>query len=275
MKHKTFYFGGDNIKLFAQSWMPEKPKAIICLVHGIGEHSGRYLALAKDLTKAKYGLVAMDQRGHGQSEGRRGHTPSNESWMQDITCFITEVKKHFPNKNLFLYGHSLGGNQVLNYLLREKPSLKGAIVTSPAIKLGFQPPFLKILLGNVASKILPALSQKSGLNINNLTHDENVIIKYNNDPLVHDKVSAKTFTSFYNAGLWALNNADKLETNLLLMHGKEDRLTSPKATEEFAKKAGSSCTIKLWDNLYHELHNEISREKVVKYIIKWLDKYSL
>ncbi|MGB2782801.1 MAG: alpha/beta hydrolase, partial [Atribacterota bacterium] len=118
MKHTEFKLKTfDGLLLFGQSWQPEsKPKAVICLVHGLGEYSGRYTHVADALTLAGYALISFDLRGHGKSEGPRGHTPSYEALMKDISSLLEVTNKQFPQLPSFLYGHSLGGNLVLNYV---------------------------------------------------------------------------------------------------------------------------------------------------------------
>ncbi|MFC1771476.1 alpha/beta hydrolase [Candidatus Margulisiibacteriota bacterium] len=273
MDHFEYIFkSADNLDLYGQGWRTDKPiKGIICLVHGIGSHCGRYESFAANLTAAGYNLVAFDQRGHGKSQGKRGHTSSNKAWMNDITLFLETVQQKFGQQNYFLYGHSLGGNQVLNYILRMKPDfIKGAIASSPALRLAFTPSSFKKLLSKMAFHLFPRLSISTSLDISNLSHDPKIIREYQEDPLVHDKISASTFIHLVQAGEWALKHAAELPFPLLLMHGSGDIITSYSASEHFAQRAGEKCTFKLWDGLYHELHNELQRQKVIDFVIKWL-----
>jgi len=168
IKHTEFKFKTfDGLQLFGQSWQPEnQPKAVICLVHGLGEHSGRYVHVANRLTKAGYAIFTFDLRGHGKSEGLLGHTPSYEALMQDISSMLEAANKQFPQIPSFLCGHSLGGNLVLNYVLRRQPHLKGVVATAPWLRLAFEPPVSKIALGKMTNYIWPSFSQKSGLDTN-------------------------------------------------------------------------------------------------------------
>ncbi|MFH1429107.1 MAG: lysophospholipase [Candidatus Margulisiibacteriota bacterium] len=262
----------DNLTLYAQAWVPDAPaKGVICLVHGIGEHGGRYAAPAEILNNAGYIVAAFDQRGHGKSEGRRGHTPSYEAWMDDIRIFLEEVKQRFPALKCFLYGQSLGGNQVINYVLRRSPEIAGVIATSPELRLAFRPPAWKVFLGKVMNKIYPGIILATGLNLKDLSHDPHVANAYDEDPLTHDRISARNFVCFMEAGEWAIANAGKLSIPLLLMHGTGDRITSAPASEEFARNAGDLCAFKLWDGFYHELQNEVEKDAVLKYVVGWLD----
>jgi len=268
-KFKTF----DGLQLFGQSWQPEdRPRAVVCLVHGMGEHSGRYAHVADALIQAGYILFTFDIRGHGKSSGLRGHTPSYEALMKDISSLLEVANKQFPQLSSFLYGHSLGGNLVLNYILRRQSHLKGVIATDPWLRLAFEPPRFKIILAQITNYIWPSFSQKNGLDTKVLSHDPEVVYAYENDPLVHDHISARMFISIYQAGQWALEHASELPIPLLLMHGGDDKLSSVEASREFADKITKNCTLKIWDGLYHEIHNEPEKEKVFKFLIDWLDK---
>ena len=122
----------DGIEMYSRGWLPAgKPKAAIVLVHGHGEHVGRYEHVGAALTGGGYALLGFDLRGHGRSGGPRGHTPSYEAYMDDIAAFLAQAGERHPGLPRFLYGHSLGGNLVLNYVLRRRPDLTGVIVTGP------------------------------------------------------------------------------------------------------------------------------------------------
>jgi alpha-beta hydrolase superfamily lysophospholipase len=155
MKHTEFKLKTfDGLSLFAQNWQPEdRTRAVVCLVHGIGEYSGRYVHVADRLTQAGYAIFTFDLRGHGKSEGLRGHIPSYEAIMQDISFLLETANKKYPQLPVFLCGHSLGGNLVLNYVLRRQPHLKGVIATAPWLHLAFEPPASKIALGKMTNCI--------------------------------------------------------------------------------------------------------------------------
>lgn len=262
-----------GVGLFVHAF-PSKnpPKAIICMIHGHGEHIERYEHLAKALNNANYSFIGFDHRGHGQSEGVRGHTPSYETLLDDIDTFLAKIAEDYPDLPRILYGHSMGGNLVLNYILRRNPAIKGVIATGPWIKLAFEPPTIQVFLGKMMDKIYPAFIQASGLETSNLSHDPEVVRAYEEDSFVHNKISARLFVGMYESGLWALDHAAEFSLPLLLMHGGADKITSAEASREFAAKAGDGVTLKIWDNLYHEIHNEPEQADVFKTIIDWLDK---
>jgi len=262
----------DGLEMYARSWEPEEtPKALVCLVHGLGEHSCRYAHVGKAFTEAGFALLAFDLRGHGKSGGQRGHFPSLQVVMDDIHQHIREASEKFPETPVFLYGHSLGGNLVINFALRRKADLAGVIATGPWLKLAFQPSASKVFLGRMMNKLLPGFSQASGLDTTALSHDSKVINAYVNDPLVHDKISASSFVNMFEKGLWALDHAAELSLPLLLMHGGADKITSPEASEQFAKSAGDKVTLRIWNGLYHEVHNEPEKDEVLAFIIDWIN----
>jgi alpha-beta hydrolase superfamily lysophospholipase len=264
----------DGLDMYARAWTPQgKPKAAIALVHGHGEHVARYDPVAAALTEKGYAMLGFDLRGHGKSGGPRGHTPAYEALMDDIAAFFKQVDERYPGLPRFLYGHSLGGNLVLNYALRRKPDLRGVIATGPWLKLAFDPPASQVTLGRLMNGIAPGFTQHSKLDTKGLSHDQAVVSAYENDPLVHDKISARLFVAMYESGLWALEHAAEFPLPLLLMHGSADQLTSAKASQEFAERAGDKVTLKVWDGLYHEIHNEFEKAIVFKVILDWLGKH--
>ncbi len=262
----------DGLDLYAKGWKPEKPTAVIVLIHGHGEHINRYEHVAAALNAAGYALQAFDLRGHGQSAGLRGHTPSYEHLMNDIADFIGDAQKRYPALPVFLYGHSMGGNQVVNYALRSPGVLKGVIATGPWLKLAFDPPAAQVLVAKLLNNIAPTVSLSSGLSQSALSRDVDVVHKYAIDPLVHDKISVRLYTGMYGNGLWALEHATGLKIPMLLMHGSADKLTSAPASQEFARKAGSLVTLKIWDGYFHEIHNEPEKVEVIQTMVDWLDK---
>jgi acylglycerol lipase len=275
MQHsETSYPAKDDVQLYGQGWQPEgAPKAVVCLVHGIGEHSGRYPQVAEALCAAGYALCGYDLRGHGRSGGPRGHSPADDAMLDDIGLLLTEASRRYPGRPQFLYGHSLGGNLVINYALRRRPALNGVVATSPGLRTATPQPALKLWLGKIAYQVAPGLAMPTGLVLDGLSRDHAVIEKYRADPLVHDLVSARFGLDFLNAGEWALEHAAEFPLPLLLVHGTADAITSAQASRDFAAKAGPRCTLKLWEGLYHETHNEPEKAEVLAYMIAWLDQH--
>ena len=274
----------DGIPFYYQGWQPDTPfRAIVCLVHGLGEHSGRYAHVAAALNAAGYGLLGFDLRGHGKSGGPRGHTPTYDALMDDIGRLLDEAAQRYPGKTRFLYGHSLGGNLVLNYALRRMITLSeaersrrvaGVVATSPAIRTATPPPSSQITLARIMNKVRPAMQMANGLALDGLARDPEVIRAYTNDPLVHNKISVRLALEMLQAGEWALEQAAEFPVPLLLVHGTADKLTSAPASQEFAAKVRGDCTLKLWEGFYHETHNEPEKAEVLAFMIDWLQKHT-
>jgi len=275
LKHETFTWRGNRgLQIFAQSWAPNaNPLAVVALVHGLGEHSGRYQHVAEAFTQAGYAMLGFDLPGHGQSEGKRGHTSYDEA-AGEIDHLLEEVERRWPRTGRFLYDHSLGGALMLYYLLRRKPSLNGAIVTSPGIAAGAPVPGWKRLAARSLSKLVPDFTMANGLDLANLSHDPQVIERYRQDPLVHDQISARLGWDLIENGRWILDHAAELTVPLLLMQGSGDRLVSLQATRLFAERApADKITYKEWDQLYHETHNEPEKEQVIRCTLDWIAQH--
>jgi acylglycerol lipase len=272
MQH--FEFGWrteDGLRLYAQGWQPQtQPKGVICLVHGLGEHGGRYAHLAAFLNQAGYGLLTFDLRGHGKSEGPRGHTPSCEALLDDISQLLEQAAARYPDRPRFLYGHSLGGTLVIEYALRRRPQLAGVIATGPLLRTAFEPPAWKLILAKILYGLWPTLSLSNELDRQALSRDPDVVWAYNEDPLVHDRLSPRLAMDMFQSGLWALEHAAEFPLPLLLMHGGADRVCSAQASREFAAQAGERCSLKIWDGFYHEIHNEPEQRQVFEYLLEWL-----
>jgi alpha-beta hydrolase superfamily lysophospholipase len=249
----------------------EKMRAVIIFVHGLGEHLHRYSDWFGSLAKEGIGFTGVDLPGHGLSDGKRGHINSFAVTDEMIDIIHDSVKKTFPGIPVFFYGHSLGGGIVLDYIIRRKPGIRGAIITSPWLRLSFQPGKAKLLLASITKNILPGLIQPSGLVVEHISHDEEVVRKYKTDPLVHDRISVALFDSAMKAGKHTLEHASELKTPLLLMHGTDDRICSPEGSRLFAS-ASELVELKMWEGGFHELHNEFFKKDVFTSIIGWVNK---
>jgi acylglycerol lipase len=248
---------------------------VVCLVHGLGEHSGRYAHVAAALTKAGYALQAFDLRGHGDSQGRRGHAPTWEALLDDISLCLAQAASRFPDAPLFLYGHSLGGTLVLTYCMSREAQLTGVIATSPLLRPAFQPPAWKIALAQLMYSLWPTFSLNNELDPSGICRDRAVVQAYVNDRRVHDRLSARLGLDMLRAGEWILRHSEDLTVPVLLMYGSADRLCSPEAIRQFAEHVNHGCTCKCWDGLYHEIHNEPEKHEVLRTIIEWLEAHTV
>jgi len=215
-------------------------------------------------------VLAFDLPGHGKSEGPRGHIESYDLVYECIDLLLQESRQRYPQVPLFLYGHSLGGNIVLNYALQRKPQLAGVISTSPGLGLESEPR-LKLLIGKVLYTVAPKFSMPNGLDRSGLSRDPSVEQRYSADPLVHSLISARLGMDLISKGKWARENAANFPIPLLLMQGSADRLVAPAATREFAARAPADLiTYKEWEGGYHELHNDIIKEEVLNFMLGWI-----
>ncbi len=269
MRHQTFTFNFHKTEFFGQYWQPETVKAVAVIIHGMGEHSGRYQHVAKKLTENDFGVIAFDHFGHGKTIGKRGHNPGFEFVLESVTKLIDKATAVFGDKPLFLYGHSMGGNTVINYTLRKKHTLTGVIATSPFLRLAFQPPSWKLFLGKLMQKIAPSTTLSNGINPNDISRDPLEIQKYIDDPLVHDKISPNFSLSFIDSGTWAIHNASSLKTPMLVLHGTDDKIIDYKGSETFANNT-TKATLKLYKGAYHELQNDLCKEEMLQDVVNWL-----
>jgi acylglycerol lipase len=268
----------DGTTFFVQGWEPEddNPRALVALVHGLGEHTARYRHVGKALTEAGYALVGFDLRGHGKSGGPRGHASSLAAYMQDIHQFFKFLAQRYPYIPHFLYGHSLGGLLALAYAIQYREGLTGVVVTGPALRSSLQEQRAKVAMVKLLGSFAPTVSVRSGLDAATISRDPEIVEAYKNDPLVHYNTSL----GFGKAALEAIDlcfaKAKDFSVPLLIMHGKGDKITYPSGSEDFAKltrAAGGDVTLKLWDGLYHEIHNEPEKESVFRFMIEWLDRH--
>jgi alpha-beta hydrolase superfamily lysophospholipase len=263
----------DSSSRFAYEWKPEDAeqiKAVIAIVHGMGEHVGRYEHVADMFTAAGYAVFGFDQCGHGRTKGKRGHTDSYEALLAGVDEMLAEAKQCYPDLPVFLFGHSMGGNVAINYVLRRKPDIKGAIISGPWLRLAFSPPPLQVVIGRIVERVFPKYTNNRPLNVDHLTSDPQMMEMYRTDSLGHGLITARFFFSVQTAGLWALKHASEWPVPLLLMHGGSDQVTSIQASKRFADAAGPLCTFMEWPEFRHELHNESKREDVFGTMLDWL-----
>lgn len=248
---------GDNIR------------AVIIFVHGLGEHIHRYSGWYESLNREGIGFTGVDLPGHGNSDGKRGYIKSFAVTDEMIDILYDSISNTFPGIPLFLYGNSLGGGIVLDYILRKKKSLRAAIVTSPWLKLSFEPAKVKLLLASVLKNIMPGIILPSGLVTDHLSHNKEAIDAYKADPLVHERISISLFHSIMNAAHLSLNHASELGIPLLIMHGSDDMICSPEGSRQLASKT-ELAELKIWDGGYHDLYNEAFSKNVFTYLKDWI-----
>jgi alpha-beta hydrolase superfamily lysophospholipase len=266
----------DGLEIRAGEWVPAgKARGVVCLVHGVGEHIGRYQWDGEALTRAGYILAGFDLRGFGKSEGRRGFTPSLEAYFDDIDAFLAQAAERHPGLPRFLYGHSMGAILLLAYTPVRQPALAGVIATAPGLKTKLEEQKMKLLLAKVMGRLYPTLSMQSGLEKSEICRDPQVVSDYTNDPLVHTLVTAGWGLAMLKAIALANQNAPRFPLPLLLMHASADKIAYPSSSQAYAELAPKDkLTLKMWEGFKHELHTDPEREQVFKFMIEWLEARS-
>jgi alpha-beta hydrolase superfamily lysophospholipase len=266
---KTF----DGLQVFAQTWEPEAgAKAVIALVHGLGDHSGRFPWLVEALTAAGYAVSAFDQRGHGKTEGPRVHAAAYEHLLRDIDQHLERTREKFPGIPLVLYGHSFGGAETLCYVLKRSPRLAAVVVTGPGLASGVRQSAAKIFAGRLLSRIAPTLRIPLGSPLSSLSHDPAWIEATERDPLFRTTLSARIGIEQLRANQWILEQT-AFPLPLLIMQGTADQHVDPEVNIEFARRLAGEVTLKVWEGLGHELHNELNRKEVLQFVCAWLDAH--
>ena len=271
MHSETQWVACDGTPMHAVRWQPDsEPKLVVCLIHGLGEHSGRYASMAEYYASHGIEVVSFDLRGHGKSEGQRGHSDDFSQMIKDIDRFLYQASKIDIDKPHFIYGHSLGGTLAIKYALSHPGEYKGVVLSAPMLKPAFAPPQWKVRLGRCIQSIWPTLSLSNEVDVHTLSRDKLVIDNYKDDALTHDRISAKFGTQLLEEGEKLLGEASLIDFPLLIMHGDADQLTCHKASTLFSECAGSQCTLKIWEDFYHELHHEPGKEDIFNYCIDWM-----
>ena len=269
----AFIEASDGTRLFLRAGSPTGPvKATVVITHGRGEHSGRYVHVASALIAHGFAAVRFDLRGHGRSSGRRGDVPGYASLLDDLGCVLQRACADSAEP-MFLFGHSLGGQVVLNYLIeKEEKNCRGAVVASPYLRLAFQPERWRLALAAIFRKTLPAITLRTFLAPARLSRDEAHLLTLPDRDLIHHRISSRMFDAVEHGAATALAGAPRMKVPLLLIHGASDSVTSVEATREFFAAAGAEDkTLEIFPGMLHETHNDLGRERVIETIIRWLD----
>jgi alpha-beta hydrolase superfamily lysophospholipase len=273
MIHKEYHWKGhDGIMLYGQSWMPETPaKAVINYVHGFKDHSNRFERWALRFVSEGIGVIAIDLRGHGHSEGKRGYAKNFNDYIRDVRLLRRKAEELYGNSFQILYGHSLGGNIVSNYLIARKIMPQAAVVTSPWFTLALKPSWIALVGAHIIRLILPNLMISSTLDAQYLSHDQKVVDDYGKDPLVHNLIRPKLFFEIEKNGILASTSIYKINVPMLVMHGSDDHITSFRQTKNFVRNAGPNTLFKEWPQGFHELHNEPEEKEIFSYVLGWIN----
>lgn len=263
----------DGLDTYCQGWQADgEARAVVCLVHGLGEHSSRYVHVAERLSQAGFAMMSADLRGHGKSAGMRGHIASPAVYLENIARLLKEAERQFSGIPLFLYGHSLGGILALFYVLKRQPKLRGVVIASPGLRTALEDQKLKVFLAKTMGALTPTVRLPTGLNADKISRDPKIVSAYKSDPLVHDQASFAMAKYTLEMIPWIFEHASEFKLPLLVMHGTADEIAFARGSEELAAKIGPNCTLKLWEGMYHETHNEPEKEQVFEFMTAWLEE---
>ncbi len=267
------FTGSGGVDIFWRAWIPDTIRAVVLIAHGLGEHSGRYEHVANALVEQDLACFALDHRGHGQSGGKRGHVLRFEEFECDLETLRRQAEDRFPDMSVFLIGHSMGGLICASYAITKGQGLAGLVLSSAALRVDVDEPAIKLAMGRLFSKILPSVTMSNGLEPEFISHDPEVVEKYKNDPLVHDRVSARWFTEFQAAIARAHDMAHQISTPVLVMQSADDKLVNPSGAREFYDRlTAEDSALQYWDGFYHEMFNEVERQKPISFMIEWMEK---
>ncbi|TFV55136.1 alpha/beta hydrolase [Geodermatophilus sp. DF01-2] len=259
---------------YRQAWTVEAPVGAVVLVHGAHEHSGRYRHVAERLAGAGYAVHALDHPGHGRSPGRRGNIGSMPAAVGGVDELVRSAAQQHPGVPLFVYGHSLGGLIALQYLTGTPDDrVRGAVLSAPALDTSSANAVQKVV-APLLSRVLPDLGVLT-IDADTLSRDPDVVRAYRADPLNHTgRMTARTGAELMSTALGMPRRLRSLTLPLLVLHGGADRLVPPAASEVLRAHAGSpDLTVRRYDGLYHEPHNEPEQDDVLADVVDWLDAH--
>lgn len=264
----------DGTRLFYRRWQADPaPRAVCLLVHGLAEHSGRYAHLAETLAGRRLSVWALDQRGHGRSEGRRGDCRSFDELVEDVHRLVEEAARQEPALPRLMIGHSLGGFIALAYAARRPREIRAVAVSSPSLRLAHPTDPVTVFVVTSVAKLLPTAPFGNGVKPHLLSHDPGVVAEYVRDPLVHRVLTARCAVALRDAMRDSLRLAAKLSIPCLILQAGADEICDPAAAAEFARACSNGLvTFRRYDGLYHEIFNEVERQRVIEDLCAWLDE---
>lgn len=267
--------GASGRRIFWQSWAPDgaSVRAVVVIVHGAGEHSGRYQHVAERLTTKGYAVYALDHQGHGRSEGPRALIDRVDRAVTDIDGLVTMARGAYPELPLFMLAHSMGGTFGVQYALAHQRRLAGLILSGPLAALDGAPAPLRIV-GRLLSVIAPQMGLIA-VDSRMVSRDPQVVEAYRTDPLVHHgKLPARTLAELASAIDAFPDRVGRITLPTLILYGTADALAPPRGSEMLAQRIGSTdLTVIPYEGLYHEILNEPEQEAVMDDLCVWLDAH--
>ena len=262
----------DGTKLAYRSWPAPSAKITFAVVHGLGEHSGRYERFAAGMARHGMATYAVDLRGHGKSEGQRGHVDSWSQWIDDATAFVAHVESEAQGAVVPL-GHSFGGAVMLSTVRAGKlVNARRFVVSSPALRLKVTVPAWKSSLAGVTSKLAPRLAMDNEVNPAAVSRIPEVVEAYRTDPLVHSKISSRLYAEWSRAAAENLERAGDIRIPFLILAGSADPLINPAGSAELHRRSPAMSELQILDGRYHEPFNDLGSDEVFGLVANWLRK---
>jgi alpha-beta hydrolase superfamily lysophospholipase len=271
-----FFISSDGLKIMTEHWLPAERKALVVVVHGYGEHSGRYRHVIKALTDASYGVFTLDHRGHGKSEGLRAHFDSFDQPIEDLGDFVDIIRAKQENEPIFMLGHSMGALITLAYALRYPDDLAGIIVSAAPVNADANVSRAVVATGNILTNVIPKVPLLKLVPLETLSRDPDVVRAFREDPLTYKgNMRVRLGTELNKTAKWVREHLSDLKLPVLVLYGEADELVNPSGSRLIYDKAASTDKkIKSYHNLRHEIMNEPERDTVLRDIIEWLDKHA-
>lgn len=274
MNHTTGSFcGAGGLELFYQAWLPEDGPATasVGIVHGMGDHSGRFERLVGPLTDTGIAVHGFDLRGFGRSPGRKGHIVSWNQYREDVRAFVQMMMAQTSSIPLFLLGYSLGAGIVLDYVMRDPTGLRGAIFIGAPLEPAGVASNEQITLARALSRIWPTFSIGMHNDIDGVSRDPDVLAALITDPLHHNRVTARWGTESIAATDWVRERALEIRLPVLFLHGRDDPFNLASGTESFFEQiAYVDKTLKVYPGSRHEIHNDLDHAQVAEDITAWV-----
>ena len=265
--------GAAGTRLHYRAWPAEAPRAVLLVLHGLFEHSRRYEELGETMAAAGIATYALDHRGHGASEGRRGHVKRFRRFIEDTDRFVEHVSHRAPDGvPRFLLAHSMGGLIGLRYLEDRQPALGGAIFTSPWLATAAHVPAWQVALAKVLDRALPVLPFPAGIDADELSHDPERVADYREDPAIFSTLTPRLWEEAARASDEVFRQKDRLQGPLLFLLAGDDRIADTDRALELARSLpGESTTVRVLDGRYHEVLQETDRTAVMAEIREWIE----
>jgi alpha-beta hydrolase superfamily lysophospholipase len=273
MQHTEGRFTGrNNFNLYRQAWLPDaSPKAILLVVHGIAEHSGRYTNMVNYFVPKGYTVYSFDLRGHGKSDGKRSYIERFSYYIDDLQTYFNLVRTENPNTKIFMVGHSMGSTIALDYALEHQRELQGLIISGTTLKLGASISKASILTAKILSVFLPKMGV-SALDPGGISRDPAVVAAYMNDPLNYTgKLSARFGVELLKTMEMLQSRLSEISLPILIMQGMQDRISDPSSSKLlFDGVSSKDKTMKIYEGFYHEIFNDPERRQVFADMETWL-----